>query len=115
VQSHGGGVVGSNGNHTRRVDSSWFAGAPRYHNGGLPGIQPNEVPSILEKGEEVLARDDPRNVLNGAGGGDGAKSTRFVLVDDRSNVAEAMTTADGEEAVMLNIRRNIPSIKQMLG
>lgn len=113
VQAHGGAVVGAPGGHTRRVDASWFAGAPRFHNGGLPGLQPNEVPAILERGEEVLARDDPRNILNG-GGSSGGGSARFVLVDDRSRVAEAMAGAEGEKVTMVHLRRNIPTLKQLL-
>lgn len=115
TQNHSGGIVGLSGNHTRRVDPSWFAGAPRFHSGGLPGLQPDEVPSILQKGEEVLSRDDPRNILNGGGASGGPSAYRFVLVDDRAKVAEAMTTPEGEEAVLVNIRRNAPTIKQMLG
>lgn len=113
MQRHNGGVIGSGGAHTRRVDPSWFAGAPRFHNGGLPGLQPNEVPAILEKGEEVLDRDNPRHILNGGGAGGGG-SNRFVLVDDRSKVAEAMNSAEGEEVTMIHLRRNIPTLKQML-
>lgn len=114
MQAHGGGVVGRGGNHTRRVDASWFAGAKYYHTGGLPGLQPDEVPAIVQKGEEILARDDPRNILNGGGGG-GETANRFVLVDDRSRVAEAMAGAEGERVTMIHLRKNIPTLKQMLG
>ena len=64
---HNGGIAGrsDNGNGTRTVSPLVFAGAQRFHNGGLPGLKPNEVPTILEKGEEVLTGDDPRHVANG--------------------------------------------------
>jgi hypothetical protein len=112
-QKHNGGQVGAPGGRTRRVSPSIFAGAQRLHSGGIPGLQPNEVPTILEKSEEVLTRDDPRHVLNGgknAGGG----SNRFVLVDDRSKVAEAMASAEGEKVTMVHLRRNVATLKQML-
>lgn len=36
----------------------------RYHSGGLAGLRPDEYSTILQKGEEVLSKDDPRNRLN---------------------------------------------------
>ena len=33
-----------------------FAGAPRYHEGGIAGLKPGEVPAILQKGEVVLPK-----------------------------------------------------------
>ena len=112
---HSGGVVGSSVGHKRRVDPSYFAGAPRFHSGGLPGLRSDEVPAILQKGEQVLSRDDPNNVLNGGGGGGGGGSTRFVLVDDRAKVAEAMTSAEGERVIVETLRRNIPTLRQYMG
>lgn len=109
---HNGGVVNGAGN-SRRVDPSVFAGAPRFHEGGLPGLQHNEVATILQKGEEVLTREDPRNVLNGGASGGGA-SPKFVLVDDRSRVAEAMQSADGERAILVNIQKNLPTLRSWL-
>lgn len=112
---HNGGVTGTNATFKRRVDMSIFNGAPKYHNGGIAGLKPNEVPTILEKNEEVLTRNDPRHVLNGgASGGSGGAGTRFVLVDDRAKVAEAMQTAEGEKVIVETLRRNIPTIKQYL-
>lgn len=42
---------------------------PRYHNGGVSGLRPDEVPAILQKGEEVLTAKDPRHRDNGGAGG----------------------------------------------
>lgn len=54
---HKGGVAGRDGyGHGRAVSSSVFAGAPRYHNGGVAGLKPGEVPAILQKGETVIPR-----------------------------------------------------------
>lgn len=38
------------------MSSSVFAGAQRYHQGGVAGLRPGEVPAILEKGEIVLPK-----------------------------------------------------------
>lgn len=52
---HGGGTVGAGG-PARSVPGLAFAMAPRFHNGGMPGLRAGEVPAILEKGETVLPK-----------------------------------------------------------
>lgn len=56
---HTGGVVGSP-KSSRSVPASTFAGAPRYHDGGIAGLKPGEVPAILQKGEVVIPRGGDR-------------------------------------------------------
>lgn len=115
---HSGGTVGGTNNRTASVSPSWFTNAPRYHAGGIAGLAPTEYPTILERGEEVLEKDSPRNVLNGglnmgqntAAGG----STRFVLVDDRARIPEAMSSAEGERVIIQTLRKNIPTLKQFM-
>lgn len=62
--AHGGGVVGAGGAH-RKIPALTLATAPRLHGGGLLA---DERATILQTGEEVLSRSDPRNRLNGGGG-----------------------------------------------
>lgn len=50
---HSGGPVGLGGAR-RNVNPLVFAGAPRMHSGGVAGLMPNEVPTILKRGEIVL-------------------------------------------------------------
>jgi len=61
---HSGGVVGAGG-PSRRVPASLFAGAPRYHDGGVAGLRPGEVPSILKRGEIVLPNMPGRQSAGG--------------------------------------------------
>ncbi|ARU02427.1 phage tail tape measure C-terminal domain-containing protein [Yoonia vestfoldensis] len=61
--SHNGGMVGLSG-HTRAVPAAIFAAAPRMHAGGWAGLRPDEVPTILQRGERVLSRAE---VARGAG------------------------------------------------
>ena len=85
--------------------------------GGIAGLGPDEYATILKRNEEVLTADSPRNILNGGGLGqksDSGAGTRFVLVDDRSRVSEAMATAEGEKVVLVHLRNNIPTLKQLL-
>jgi hypothetical protein len=64
---HQGGIAGDPG-PGRRVPALAFAGAPRLHDGGMLGLRRDEVPAILQRGEEVLTRGDPRHRANQGGG-----------------------------------------------
>lgn len=115
---HGGGMAGSPSGSSRSVHPAVFAGAMKLHSGGLagsgqlPGLSNNEVPRILLKNEEVVTRDDPRHVLNG---GKGAQaSQRFILVDDRAKIAEAMASAEGDEVQLRFLRRNQATLKSLV-
>ena len=62
---HEGGMVGAGG-RTGSFPAALWAGAPRYHQGGWPGLANDEVPAILQRGERVLSREEVRR---GGGGG----------------------------------------------
>lgn len=63
---HSGGVAGRDGyGHGRSVSPGVFAGARRYHSGGVAGLQPGEVPAILQKGEVVIPKAGFRNAAGG--------------------------------------------------
>ena len=65
--SHAGGMVGISG-HSRQVPALAFAGAPRMHSGGWAGLRPDEVPTILQRGERVLNRREAAEYGGNAGG-----------------------------------------------
>ncbi len=114
---HSGGVVGEGGQF-RRIPGFAFAGAPRYHNGGIAGLRPDEVPAILRKREEVLTEDDPRHRANGGLGGTGggapaADRMRFVLVDNRDNIADHLRSAEGEQVFVEMLQRNASVIRNL--
>ena len=62
--SHAGGMVGISG-YARAVPAAVFAGAPRMHTGGWAGLRPDEVPTILQRGERVLSRAEVARGANG--------------------------------------------------
>lgn len=77
---HSGGVAGKDGyGHGRSVSPSVFAGAPRYHQGGIAGLRPGEVPAILQKGEMVIPRGGRGP---GYGGRDGGSVTIRVIGEE---------------------------------
>jgi tape measure domain-containing protein len=106
--AHSGAVVGGAGGTRRLVDPAIFFGAPRYHNG--LSLAPDERPAILQTGEEVLARGDPRNSQN-AGDGSGV---RVVNIVDPGMVADYLNSAAGERVVMNVLGRNPGQVKQVL-
>lgn len=115
--NHIGGMAGTAGLGKRSMPASVFAGAQKYHTGGMVGFAPDEVPIIAQQGEEVLTRDDPRNRLNGGLGGEGGggNSVRLIAVDDqRAALTEALKTKDGEQAMITFLRGNLTTVKKML-
>lgn len=110
--SHSGGVVGAPGPRFTGP-AEWFANAPRYHSGGMVGLRPDEQAAVLQKGEEVLAKGDPRNIMNGGGKGQDV-NIRNVLLFDEAALAGALATPAGERVVVNIIKRNAASVRQMV-
>jgi hypothetical protein len=100
------------------VPASVFANAPRYHNGtnGPLGLRADEHAAILQTGEEVLSRNNPRNLLNGGGssgsGGSGGNGIRQVLALGDSEIAKAMAGSAGEDTVMTHLKANVATVRQ---
>lgn len=102
--AHAGGIVGRTST-TTMVNPMVFAGAQRYHTGGIVGLKPNEVPIVALKDEEVLTSDDPRHARNGGGGT--AVNLKNVNVFDPADVLEAaLGTVAGERILMNFLTRN---------
>lgn len=89
-----------------------FAGAARYHGGGIVGLGSKEVPIIAEQGEEVLTRGDPRHSANGGG----AVNVKNVNVFDPADVLEAsMATEAGQKVILNFLAANPRKVRQTLG
>lgn len=119
---HTGGVVKGSGrigtNPTKTVSPMVFAGAERFHEGGLPGLKRGEVPAILKEGEEVLNERDPRNVLNGGGASGPAAVAPIqnnIMFDTVEVFSAAMQRPDGQKAFLSTIKSNRASVRAVLG
>lgn len=112
---HEGGVVGQTAAPTRLVMPEWFERARRYHLGGIAGLAPNEVPAILEQGEEVLTRDDPRHRANGGASGGGGNATIVNVFDPAEAMEQALRTPAGERVLINWITNNRTTFKAALG
>lgn len=120
INSFGGGVtagVGHGGmkagHGMRRTVPAWaFAGAPRFHSGGMVGLKAGEVPAILQTGERVLSRNETKSYNEGAGAGTG---TRIINVVDPRLAGDYLESAEGERTIMNVISRNPGVIRQLVG
>lgn len=114
-QLHSGGMVGRDGT-ARLANPSWFNNAVRYHSGGIAGLRPNEVPAILERGEEVLTRDDPRHAANGGAGAGSQANVKVVNAFDAPGFLNAaLNTRDGEQVIMNFVRANATAVRTAIG
>ena len=113
---HNGGVVGGAGGWSQSLPAAAFAGAPRFHSGGLPGLARDEVPAILQKGEEVLAKNDPRNILNGGGvqGGSTAAPQPFTIVNT-FDPEEVVAAGLNDRTFVNRVATNKSQIRKALG
>lgn len=116
---HGGGIAGSANMSRSGVSAAAFMVAPRYHTGGIAGIKPDEVPAVLQKGEEVLTRNDPRHIMNGGGrGGAGSPpemNFKFInAIDSDSVMNEAFSSPSTDKAFVNKFKANQNAIRQVL-
>lgn len=121
--NHNGGVIGASSATQSRsgVSPRAFTGAPRYHSGGVVGgLRYDEQAAILQKGEEVLTKDNPRHAFN-AGKSAGGSATQpqnikiMNMIDSGSVMSEGLATQEGTKAIINFVRANRASIKQVLG
>jgi lambda family phage tail tape measure protein len=76
---HEGGIVGDSAVRSRMVDPAIFLAAPRYHTGGIAGLQPDEIPAILKRGEAVLTERQVAAMGERNQGADGGRPVTVVM------------------------------------
>lgn len=106
---HSGGIAGHG--PSRLASAAWFQNARRMHTGGIAGLRPDEVPAILQRGEEVLTAGDPRHARNGGGQGDIKIINTF---DPGEFMSKGLSTSAGERAILNFIRANAGAVKGAL-
>ena len=97
------------------VNPGVFSAAVRYHTGGIGGLAPDEVPAILQEGEEILTEQDARHRNNLGKRGSGGRRTRIInAFDSASFLQESMNQPVGEETILNYVRANPAAFKQAL-
>jgi hypothetical protein len=87
---HAGGVAG-NGGPSRSVPAHAFAGAPRYHGGGVAGMKPGEIPAVLQRGEIVI----PRGSLSSRGGKNSSPPVQIINMPGSGARVDRQQGSDG--------------------
>ncbi len=114
--AHTGGIAGSL-TTTRPVSPAWFTNATRYHGGGIAGLAPDEVATVLQRGEEILTTSDPRHRFNGGGQAPAPNVDVKIVnaIDSASVVEEGLNTRSGQKAVLNFMRANSRAIQSAMG
>ena len=121
---HEGGIAGR-ANRTRSISPAAFVGAQRFHEGSRGvGLKPNEIPTILEIGEEVLPEDNPRHISNlgqggegGAGGGSSAPAVNLqnnIMLDPAQVVQAGISTPQGTKQLMSWLQANRGAVSAII-
>lgn len=112
---HTGGIVGGGKTAGKKVNPLVFTGAVRYHSGGVAGLAPNEVPAVLQKGEEVLTKNDPRHRNNQSGNGGSEPLTIINTFDPMDTLQKALASSKGRKILVQAVGREQKVIKRIAG
>ncbi len=93
---HKGGIAGD-ASEGRSVSSSVFAGAHRYHQGGIAGLMPGEVPAILQEGERIIP-----NGQQGQGGASQGRGGHVFNVNIAAPTPQAFSESAGQIHTVLS-------------
>jgi hypothetical protein len=110
----GGEVTSARADLSRYVNPRVFMNARRFHDGATLGLAPDEVPAILQQGEQVLSKSQVRAAAT-AGTPAQGQSIRNVLAIGDKELASAMAGSDGEQVVLSHLKRNVPTLRNWLG
>lgn len=97
---HSGGTVGLN-KTMRKSFSGMFAGAMRYHTGGIAGLKPDEVPAILRRGERVSTEQQWKQLNSGQSSA--AEHVQVNLINQSGTPLssdQASTRFDGKQMIL---------------
>lgn len=104
--AHNGGVAGKFTMTRHNINPMVFGAAPRYHEGGVAGLRPGEVPAILMEGERIRTEQQEASLQRElAAGKSGTVTTPIVAIGDAA-VADALASAAGENVVLTHVRNN---------
>lgn len=105
--AHGGGVAGALRMSRGGIDPMIFGAAPRYHGGGIAGLEGNEIPAILQRGEIIRTREQESALQARMNAGQAAPPVvRNVIVFDEAELANALAGSAGERMVINHVRNN---------
>lgn len=107
--AHTGGIVGKESLMTRSVNPLVFAGAPKFHGGGIVG---DEVPIIAKRGEGVFTREQMK-ALGSSGGANVNISVN--VVNKASNEVKTSVTKSNQGGGKFSLDIMIEKIEGAIG
>lgn len=123
--AHGGAIVGQPAARTRMLGAGVLAAVPympRMHTGAIVGLSPDETMAVLQKNEEVLSKESPRNILNGGAaaspGGrpvDPSGYIKNIVAIGEDQIAQAMSGRAGDKVFLTWAKANAPAIRKIIG
>jgi hypothetical protein len=111
--AHGGGTVGALTMTRHGINPMVFGAAPRYHDGGIAGLRPGEVPAILMEGERIRTEQQEAALQAQlkAGSSDGLVTTPIVAIGEAA-IADAMASAAGGRVILTHVREGWAGLNQ---
>lgn len=104
---------------TRLADPAWFINAPRYHNGRIPHLAPDEEPAIVRRNEPIFRdMNHARQVVGAMGGSQqrvGLEVEVFVRDDGTLGaIAREAGRSGGAEAADVQIKQSEASLPERM-
>nr|DAN74039.1 MAG TPA: tail tape measure [Caudoviricetes sp.] len=113
---HTGGVVGRGRAGGKKVNPLVFEGAVRYHSGGIAGLAPNEVPAVLQKGEEVITKNDPRHRDNANSSSSNQQPLTVINTFDPVEAMNlALSSSNGRKVLIKAMGREQRAVRRIGG
>ena len=113
---HTGGVVGRGKAGGKKVNPLVFEGAVRYHSGGIAGLAPNEVPAVLQKGEEVITKNDPRHRDNANSSSSNQQPLTVINTFDPVEAMNlALSSSNGRKVLIKAMGREQRAVRRIGG
>jgi len=98
---HSGGIAGVSSVFRRRVPMNVFSLAPRLHG----GLQPDEVPAIVQKGERWQSKAEVASEKNKPAQQQKVDlKVRNIIVRDDNEIPNAMAGSKGEKVIVTHLR-----------
>jgi tape measure domain-containing protein len=104
---HAGGIVGA-GSSSRSVNASSFLNAPSFHD----GLKSNEFRAILEGGEQVLTKQDQRDMARKVGSSSSPKQSQNV--DININIPAIAGNSEVQTMIERGVHAGLRSFKGQL-
>jgi hypothetical protein len=103
---------------TRTASAGLLSSARRYHSGGVAGLNPGEVPAILERGEHVMTRkgasEQKRKMMGAAAPGKAEKPKPGMIINTIDPRQIMTLIAENPDAVLNILNFKKAEIKRML-